>query len=104
VIRRTCPEAIDLVGQTDLLDLAALTHAARLTVGNDTGVCHLAAVGGPVVVLFSAASAPALCEPRGRLVRILSANDLNDLEIDTVLAEALAVLRSTVHRAEVQPV
>jgi ADP-heptose:LPS heptosyltransferase len=103
-IRGTCPEAIDLVGQTDLLDLAALTRAARLTVGNDTGACHLAAAGGPVVVLFSAASDPALCAPRGRLVRVLSAIDLNDLEIDTVLAVVLAVLRSAVHRAEVQPV
>ncbi len=102
-IRRTCPDAVDLVGQTDLLDLAALTRAARLTVGNDTGVCHLAAAGSPVVVLFSAASDPALCAPRGNLAQILAVPDLNDLEVDTVLAEALAVLRGAVHRAEVQP-
>jgi ADP-heptose:LPS heptosyltransferase len=103
-IRRVCPDAIDLVGHTDLSDLAALTRNARLTIGNDTGVCHLAAAsGGPVVVLFSAASDPALCAPRGDLVRILATPDLNDLEVDTVLAEALAVLRGAVHRAEAQP-
>jgi len=103
-IRRTCPDAVDLVGHTDLLDLAALTHNARLTVGNDTGVCHLAAAAGsPVVVLFSAASDPTLCAPRGKLVRILGTPDLNDLEVDTVLTEALAVLRGAVHRAEAQP-
>jgi ADP-heptose:LPS heptosyltransferase len=103
-IRRTCPDAVDLVGHTDLSDLAALTRNARLTIGNDTGVCHLtAASGGPVVVLFSVASEPALCAPRGELVRILAAPDLNDLEVDTVLAEALAVLRGAVHRAEAQP-
>ena len=103
-IRRACPDAVDLVGNTDLSDLAALTRSARLTVGNDTGVCHLAAAsGGPVVVLFSAASDPALCAPRGDLVRIIATPDLNDLEVDTVLAEALAVLRGAVHRAEVQP-
>jgi ADP-heptose:LPS heptosyltransferase len=103
-IRRACPDAIDLVGHTDLLDLAALTCYARLTVGNDTGVCHLAAAsGGPVVVLFSAASEPALCAPSGNLVRVLAMPDLNDLEVDAVLAEALAVLRGVVHRAEAQP-
>ncbi len=103
-IRRACPDAVDLVGHTDLSDLAALTRNARLTVGNDTGVCHLAAASdGPVVVLFSAASDPALCAPRGDLVRILATPDLNDLEVDTVLAEALTVLRGAVHRSEVQP-
>ena len=103
-IRRACPEAMDLVGRTELLDLAALTRAARLTVGNDTGVCHLAAAAGsPVVVLFSAASDPALCAPRGNLVRVLSVPDLYDLEIETVLAEALAVLHGAAYQAEVQP-
>jgi ADP-heptose:LPS heptosyltransferase len=103
-IRRVCPDAVDMVGHTDLLDLAALTRAARLTVGNDTGVCHLAAAAGsPVVVLFSTASDPALCAPRGNLVQILAVPDLNDLEVDTVLAEALAVLRGAVHPAEAQP-
>jgi ADP-heptose:LPS heptosyltransferase len=103
-IRRACPVAIDLTGHTDLLDLAALTRNARLTVGNDTGVCHLAAAAGnPVVVLFSAASDPALCAPRGNLVQVLATPDLNDLDVDTVIAEALAVLRGAMHRAEVQP-
>ena len=49
-----CPEALDLVGQTDVAGLAALARAAALTIGNDTGAAHLAAAGGhPVVVLFS---------------------------------------------------
>jgi ADP-heptose:LPS heptosyltransferase len=103
-IRRACRVAIDLTGHTDLSDLAALTRNAGLTVGNDTGVCHLAAAAGnPVVVLFSAASDPALCAPRGNLVLVLAMPDLNDLEVDPVLAEALAVLRGAVHRSEVQP-
>jgi hypothetical protein len=55
------------------------------------------------VVLFSTASDPALCAPRGNLVQILAVPDLNDLEVDTVLAEALAVLRGAVHPAEAQP-
>jgi hypothetical protein len=44
-----------------------------------------------------------LCAPRGNLVQILGAPDLNDLEVDTVRAEALAVLRGAVRRTEVQP-
>jgi ADP-heptose:LPS heptosyltransferase len=103
-IRQACSDAIDLTGHTDLLDLAALTREAHLTVGNDTGVCHLAAAaGGPVVVLFSAASDPALCAPRGNLVLVLAMPDLNDLDVDAVLAEALALLHGAAHRAEVQP-
>src|SRR5690349_20008668 len=72
VIRVQCPEAVDLVGRTDVAALAALARAASLTVGNDTGATHVAAAGGnPVLVLFSRASDPNLCAPRGRLTRVL---------------------------------
>lgn len=92
-IREACPEAIDLAGQTGLGELAALVCSARLTVGNDTGVCHLAAAsGGPVVVLFSAESDPALCAPRGDRVQILAVADLDELGVDAVLAASLAVM------------
>ena len=92
-IREVCPGAVDLVGRTDIGLLAALAQRARLTVGNDTGVCHLAAAAGcPLVVLFSVASDPARCAPRGRLVRVLDAPDLNDLAAETVIAEAIGIL------------
>jgi len=92
-IREACPDAIDLIGQTGLGELTALTRGARLTVGNDTGVCHLAAASGvPVVVLFSAESDPALCAPRGDRVQILAVADLGELGIDAVLAASLAVM------------
>ena len=93
LIRTFCPGAVDLVGQTDLTLLAALTRHARLTIGNDTGVCHLAAAAGcPVIVLFSRESDPARCAPRGRLVRVLAMPDLNDLAPETVIAEAINIL------------
>ncbi len=93
-IGETCPAALDLVGHTDIATLAALAQRAALTVGNDTGVCHLAAVAGcPVVVLFSQESDPARCAPRGARVRVLAAPDLNDLAADTVVAEALTLAR-----------
>ncbi|MGH7044795.1 MAG: glycosyltransferase family 9 protein [Stellaceae bacterium] len=92
-ITAACPDAIDLVGCTDLLALAALAHSAALTIGNDTGATHLAAAaGGPVVVLFSRASRPSLCAPRGAAVQVLSEPDLAALAVDRVFAIALALV------------
>ena len=56
---------IDLTGRTSLLELAAVMAHAQLAIGNDTGPMHLAAaLGARAVVLFSAASDPALTAPR----------------------------------------
>jgi ADP-heptose:LPS heptosyltransferase len=94
-IREACPGAVDLVGQTDIATLAALAQGARLTVGNDTGVCHLAtAAGCPVIVLFSGGTDPERCAPRGRLVRVLAAPDIEDLAAETVIAEVVSILDS----------
>ena len=91
-IRDVCPEALDLVGRTDVAGLAGLARAAALTVGNDTGATHVAAAGGnPVVVLFSRASDPNLCAPRGKVVQVLIEHDLADLSVDTVFAACVAV-------------
>ena len=93
-IREICPAALDLTGQTDLGLLAALAQRAALTVGNDTGVCHLAAAAGcAVVVLFSGGTDPARCAPRGRRVEVIAAADLHELATDTVIAAAAAILR-----------
>lgn len=46
-------QGVDLVGETDLLQLAGLLGHCRLLVTNDTGTMHVAtAVGTPVVALF----------------------------------------------------
>ena len=91
-IRGSCPAAFDLTGRTTLFDLAALARRALFAVGNDTGPMHLiAALGRPAVVLFSAASDPALCAPRGPKVRILRDAELRNLAPETVYA-ALAGL------------
>jgi len=87
-IAQKIPAALNLIGQTDFGDLADLARSARFTIGNDTGPTHLlAAVGSPVVVLFSNASDPALCAPRGPDVRVLRRPDLASLELEAVLAE-----------------
>jgi lipopolysaccharide heptosyltransferase II len=56
----------DLVGQTSLRQLVALTRRARLYIGCDTGPMHIAAaLGTPVVALFGPAD-PARTGPWGR--------------------------------------
>ena len=90
-ISHLCPEAMDLIGRTDVAALAALAKAAALTVGNDTGATHVAAAGGnPVVVMFSQNSDPRLCAPRGKLVRVLMEPELADLSVERVYAECMA--------------
>lgn len=93
-IRDACPAALDLVGKTaDIALLAVLAQHARLTMGNDSGVCHLAAAAGcPVIVLFSRETDPARHAPRGRCVRILAEPDLNDLPVDRVVSAAMTIL------------
>jgi ADP-heptose:LPS heptosyltransferase len=78
--------ARDLTGQTTFGELVALARAAGIAVGNDTGPMHLiAAAGCRSVVLFSRASDPALCAPRGRAVSVLRRPDLADLAPAEVL-------------------
>ncbi len=81
---------LNLAGQTSFFELAAIAARASLAIGNDTGPMHLAAaLGIPSVVLFSAASDPALTAPRypdGGWPVILRAPNLHDLPVAQVLA------------------
>ncbi|MBI3452815.1 MAG: glycosyltransferase family 9 protein [Rhodospirillales bacterium] len=86
-IAAICPTVRDLTGQTSLAEIAALARAAAVAVGNDTGPMHLSAVVGcHSVVLFSAASDPALCAPRGARVTVLRRADLAALPAIEVAA------------------
>jgi len=79
-------QARDLTGRTDFAQIAALGARATLAVGNDTGPIHLiAAAGAPTLVLFSAASDPALCGPRGH-VAVLQAQNLNEMPVGDAIA------------------
>jgi ADP-heptose:LPS heptosyltransferase len=93
-IRAACQVAIDLVGRTGLADLVDLAGAAGFSVGNDTGATHVAAAAGqPVIVLFSAASEPRRCAPRGNRVHVLFSADLDVLEVDRVFTQAMRAVR-----------
>jgi ADP-heptose:LPS heptosyltransferase len=105
-IRAAAPEAIDLIGRTELPDLGAIAAGAALAVGNDTGPMHLiAALGRPALVLFSSESDPALTAPRGTSrgpegapVSVLTSRNLADLPLERVV-EALP----SPHRREPEP-
>ena len=85
-IKAQCEEALDLSGQTGLLDLAALARGAVAAVGNDTGPMHLfSATGCRTVVLYSEDSDPALCGQRGSAVTIIRRQALDDLSVAEVV-------------------
>lgn len=72
---------------TELADIAALAGDAAGAIGNDTGPIHMtAAAGCPTVVLFSAASDPALTAPRGTDIEVLQRDNLADLSVESVAA------------------
>ncbi|MBO0738915.1 MAG: glycosyltransferase family 9 protein [Alphaproteobacteria bacterium] len=97
-IRAACPAAIDLVGRTELTRLADLAVAAAFTIGNDTGATHIAAAGGhPVIVLFSDASVPSRCAPRGSEIHVLTSARLNELPVDRVFASVMQTRRPLDH-------
>lgn len=77
---------VNLCNQTSYGDIAELARHATFAVGNDTGPMHIiAATGGcPSLVLFSAASNPALCAPRGENARFIQVENLVDLQVDMV--------------------
>lgn len=79
------PRTIDTTGRSDIFQVAGLAAHAHVAVGNDTGPMHIAAAAGAgCVVLFSKASNPARCAPRGRGVVCLRADDLKDVPVDDV--------------------
>jgi ADP-heptose:LPS heptosyltransferase len=85
-VSRGVPLARDLAGQTNLAQIVGLGAAARYAIGNDTGPMHLiVAAGCPATVLYSAASDPALTQPRGK-VTVLRRDDLATLGVDEVAA------------------
>jgi hypothetical protein len=73
----------------DLWDLARWLAGARLYIGNDSGVSHLAAaVGTPVIAIFQA-SDPRVWAPRGNVI-VLTGN----VTPEDVLMAAGSLLRS----------
>jgi ADP-heptose:LPS heptosyltransferase len=91
-IQARAPEAVDLTGRTDLLDLAGLGEEAALCVGNDTGPTHLIAnAGAPGLMLMSKVTDPNHCGPR-KAMGVIKVDDLATLSAETVLAALVVQL------------
>jgi heptosyltransferase III len=76
----------------NLYELACWLAKARVYIGNDSGITHLAAaVGTPVVAIFGATD-PAVWAPRGDRVRVVSSGSLDGIEVDEVLEVARKLL------------
>ena len=83
----------DLTGRTDFAQIAVLGANAALAVGNDTGPLHLiAAAGAPTVALFSSASDPELCAPRGHVtvLRVEAFDQLSVADVDQATRRLVA--------------
>lgn len=85
-IKQSCAGAIDLTGQTSLMDIAPLARNAQLVIGNDTGPMHIIApTGCHTFVLFSKHSNPTRHAPLGHNVHTIQVDDLDELAIETVI-------------------
>lgn len=74
----------DAVRFDHLYDLACWLAGARLYIGNDSGITHLAAaVGTPVVAIFGPTD-PQVWAPRGKRVIVATTPNLVDLTVDSV--------------------
>ncbi len=79
----------DAVRIDDLSELAAWLATARVYIGNDSGITHLAAaVGTPVVALFGPTD-PRIWAPRGRDVCVIATPAIEDIEVGEVAAAVL---------------
>ena len=71
------------VRMDNLYELACWLKTARLYIGNDSGITHLAAAAGiPAVAIFGPTD-PAVWAPRGERVRVVSGN-LDDISVDQI--------------------
>jgi lipopolysaccharide heptosyltransferase III len=81
------PEEVleDAVRFENLYELAGWLAGARLYIGNDSGITHLAAaVGTPVVAIFSSTD-PEMWGPRGERVSVVSRAKFDEITVDSVL-------------------
>jgi heptosyltransferase III len=78
----------DAVRFDNLYELAGCLASARVYIGNDSGITHLAAaVGAPVVAIFGPTD-PTVWAPRGERVLVIQGVSLDAVSVAEVLAAA----------------
>jgi heptosyltransferase-3 len=80
---------VEGVRPDDLYELACWLARARVYIGNDSGITHLAAAAGTRVVALFGPTDPAVWAPRGPNVRIVAGAPMEAIEVDRVAAAAL---------------
>lgn len=95
------PGAIDLCGALSLAEAAACLRRARLFVGNDSGLMHLAAAAGTSTVGLFGPTDSAVYAPMGRSAIAVCAADggaMENLPLDKVIEAACDLLARGVPR------
>ena len=75
----------------DLYELACWIRSARVYIGNDSGVTHLAAAAGAPVVAIFGPTDPAVWAPRGVRVRVV-AGQMGEIRVERVLGAVRELL------------
>ena len=87
------PDCVNLCGQTDLAQLAAIAAGAKLIVGNDSGPIFLAAkTGAPSWMLMGADTDPSMSAPTGKNAHYIKTDKLQSLSADEVMRAILKVI------------
>lgn len=86
-IANQLPKSVNLCGQTDLAQLAAIAAGAKLVVGNDSGPIFLAAkTGAPSWMLMGADTDPSMSAPTGKNAHYIKTDNLQSLKADEVMS------------------
>lgn len=81
-----CPQAVDLTGKTEMLDILSLAYHAVVAIGNDTGPMHMAAaVHCPIVGLYCAQNPAELGGPKSPRMASIDWPNLMDLPAENVI-------------------
>lgn len=70
----------------NLYELACWLATARLYIGNDSGITHLAAAVGTRVIALFGPTDPSIWAPRGQNVRVIAQPTLESITVEEVVA------------------
>ena len=91
-VQQGVPEAVNLLAQTSLADLAALAASSQFVVGNDTGPTFLAARSGqPTIMVMGKDTDPSMSAPLGAKAGYLRAEAIGDITAQQIFDKALSL-------------